>query len=377
MRVLEQARQVRRVRQADTYQDLLEKANTGQFRDEQTLREAAKGRLDQEDIERLASNFQNTPEQIERRLSFAPAIQTMINAYDPTDDPDGTKASHVRRYIHTLPTGHQQQYSEQLTQKIRDNKPEPPVAAKMIREQMKKEFEGGKFGAFKVDKDTGLPKDPAAYTAALESFSREATAFENWIKRNRNATDSDVIAEANRIRTESIQMDIADGKKPARSAGFVPPSPEQIQRDIDRRRQQRERQQATQPPDQSNAIQGTTTGRYVEGNIGPTSTGPHFDIKREDRGRWEREALDQYVHVDGNPLSSGRTVGGGVYGAPRSYGTHRGWDFAFGGGTSLTLTNGAVWLDSRPTRHGDKARFRTPDGQVYEILHGEFKQEDA
>jgi len=376
-RVLEQARQIRRVRQAETHQDGLEKVLTAQFRDEDEIQATYQGKLAQEDINSLKSAFQQTPDQIERRLSFAPAIQTMINAYDPTDDPDGTKASHVRRYIHALPSGHQQQYSEQLTQKIRDNKPEPPVAAKMIREQMKKEFEAGKFGAFKVDKDTGLPKDPAAYSAALESFSREATAFENWIKRNKDATDTEVIAEANRIRTESIMQDVADGKKPARSAGFVPPSPEAIQRDLDRRRQERERQRATQPPDQSNAAPGGIQGRYVEGNIGPTSTGPHFDIKRADRGRWDRDALDQYVRVDGNPLSSGRTVGGGVYGAPRSYGTHRGWDFAFGGGTVLTLTNGAVWLDSRPTRHGDKARFQTPDGHIYEILHGQFEQEDA
>ena len=120
------------------------------------------------------------------------------------------------------------------------------------------------------------------------------------------------------------------------------------------------------------AMQGSG-GFYTQGNIGPTSTGPHFDIKRSDGGFYERTALDRYVMVDGQPLSSGVTVPGGRYGAPRSYGPHAGRDYAFGNGARLTLTGGAEWKSNTPgTSNGDEAAFVTPDGQVYKILHGKF-----
>ena len=113
---------------------------------------------------------------------------------------------------------------------------------------------------------------------------------------------------------------------------------------------------------------------YRQGDIGPTSTGAHFDIKRQDRSYFDRTALDQYVSINGNtPLSAGVTLQGGRFGAPRSYGSHNGWDFAFSGQADLTLKNGAQWVGNTPnTGHGDKASFMTPDGKVYEILHGTF-----
>lgn len=119
----------------------------------------------------------------------------------------------------------------------------------------------------------------------------------------------------------------------------------------------------------------TAEGSYVQGNTGPTSTGPHFDIKRTDGSFFSRSALDQYVRVNGQPLSSGTTVSGGEFGALRSYGSHNGWDFAFTPGAELKLTNGAEWIGNTPgTPNGDKASFRTPDGKVYTILHGKFKK---
>lgn len=113
---------------------------------------------------------------------------------------------------------------------------------------------------------------------------------------------------------------------------------------------------------------------YRQGDIGHTSTGAHFDIKRQDRSYFDRTALDQYVSINGNtPLSAGVTLQGGRFGAPRSYGSHNGWDFAFSGQADLTLKNGAQWVGNTPnTGHGDKASFMTPDGKVYEILHGTF-----
>ena len=37
---------------------------------------------------------------------------------------------------------------------------------------------------------------------------------------------------------------------------------------------------------------------YTSGNIGPTSTGPHLDVKQVGGGRFEETALDDYVVVD-------------------------------------------------------------------------------
>jgi len=113
-------------------------------------------------------------------------------------------------------------------------------------------------------------------------------------------------------------------------------------------------------------------GKYMQGSIGPTSTGPHFDIKRKDGSFFGRTALDEYVKVNGKPLSSGVTVPGGEFGASRSYGSHKGWDYAFGGNAGLTMSGGAKFMDTQKTAHGDATAFMTPDGQVYQILHGTF-----
>ena len=41
---------------------------------------------------------------------------------------------------------------------------------------------------------------------------------------------------------------------------------------------------------------------YVTGNIGPTSTGQHLDVKRVDKGFFEYNALDEYVEVEDKDL---------------------------------------------------------------------------
>lgn len=114
-------------------------------------------------------------------------------------------------------------------------------------------------------------------------------------------------------------------------------------------------------------------GTYTQGNIGPTSTGPHFDIKRTDGKYFDRAALDKYVSVNGGALSAGTTVPGGEFGAPRSYGKHAGWDYAFGDGAELNLKDGAEFVSNSETQHGDATIFMTPDGTKYQILHGKFK----
>jgi lambda family phage tail tape measure protein len=116
-------------------------------------------------------------------------------------------------------------------------------------------------------------------------------------------------------------------------------------------------------------------GIYRQGSIGPTSTGPHFDVKRQDGGFFTRNALDQFVRVNGRPLSSGVTVPGGEFNAPRpGRARHGGYDYAFASGAGLSLTGGAEFVSSRRTAHGDETAFRTPDGSVYKLLHGKFEQ---
>ena len=117
------------------------------------------------------------------------------------------------------------------------------------------------------------------------------------------------------------------------------------------------------------------TGIYRQGSIGPTSTGPHFDVKRADGGFFTRGALDQFVQVNGRPLSSGVTVPGGEFNARRpGRARHGGYDYAFAPGAGLSLTGGAEFVSSRKTAHGDETAFRTPDGSVYKLLHGRFEQ---
>jgi len=121
---------------------------------------------------------------------------------------------------------------------------------------------------------------------------------------------------------------------------------------------------------------GVVGGRYVQGGIGPRGSnqyGPHFDIKRSDGGFYSRTALDRYVQVNGRPLSSGVTVPGGEFGAPRSYGGHAGRDYAFAPGAAMSLTGGAKWMGSQAGSYGDAAAFMTPDGQVYKVIHGKFE----
>ena len=122
----------------------------------------------------------------------------------------------------------------------------------------------------------------------------------------------------------------------------------------------------------ANSVEGG--GYYTQGNTGPTSTGPHFDIKRMDGKFFSRDALDKYVRVNNtDKLSSGTTVKGGEFGASRSYGQHRGWDYAFGQNARLSLTGGAEFVSNKAGgANGDATIFMTPDGTKYQILHGKF-----
>ena len=118
---------------------------------------------------------------------------------------------------------------------------------------------------------------------------------------------------------------------------------------------------------------------YIQGGQGPggpNTYGPHFDIKGINGQYFDRAALDDYVRVNGRPLSSGLTVPGGEFGASRDGGTrkHAGWDYAFGDNAALTLTGGAQWTGNQSTDYGDAAQFRLPDGRTFKILHGKLNR---
>ena len=114
---------------------------------------------------------------------------------------------------------------------------------------------------------------------------------------------------------------------------------------------------------------------YRVGNIGPTSTGAHLDVKQVGLDFVGRKTLAHYIGyqtADGfQPLSTGVTVTGGEFGAPRSYGEHRGWDYAMPKGTPVVRRNGAqIVAIEKDTGHGDRLTIGLPDGRQFEILHG-------
>ena len=111
---------------------------------------------------------------------------------------------------------------------------------------------------------------------------------------------------------------------------------------------------------------------YVTGNIGPTSTGPHLDVKQTDGKDFSSTALDRYVEVDDPeygrvPLSRvGVTADAANH---RRRGSH-GIDYGTHSGSRVYLKGGAKVVGSVKTAHGDKVTIQLPSGQKYTFLHG-------
>ena len=116
---------------------------------------------------------------------------------------------------------------------------------------------------------------------------------------------------------------------------------------------------------------------YTSGNIGPTSTGPHLDVKRVDGGRFEPNALDNYVVVDDaefGQVSLGKIREltnnvGDSFDEHVARGSH-GIDYGLNSGTEIYVTNGAKVVSSNPTEHGDYVIIELPTGEQYSFLHG-------
>jgi hypothetical protein len=112
---------------------------------------------------------------------------------------------------------------------------------------------------------------------------------------------------------------------------------------------------------------------YITGNIGPTSTGPHLDVKRKDGSFFEYADLDEYVVIDDPdlgrvPLSAVRETGDWQSHTRR--GSH-GRDYGTASGTKVYLKNGARVVDMVKTEHGDKLFIQLPTGEIFTFLHGE------
>lgn len=111
---------------------------------------------------------------------------------------------------------------------------------------------------------------------------------------------------------------------------------------------------------------------YITGNIGPTSTGPHLDVKRTDGGRFNPKALDNYVLVDDPTLGRvplSRIPITDTFDGHVARGSH-GIDYGTYSGSKVYLRGGAKVIASTPTEHGDKLTIELPNGQTYTFLHG-------
>jgi hypothetical protein len=116
----------------------------------------------------------------------------------------------------------------------------------------------------------------------------------------------------------------------------------------------------------------TPTLAYISGNIGPTSTGQHLDVKQEGGGEFATNALDQFVVVDDPELGRvplGQTPITGTFASHTARGSH-GIDYGLYSGTKVYVRNGARVVSKTTTVHGDKVVIQLPDGRRFSFLHG-------
>ena len=111
---------------------------------------------------------------------------------------------------------------------------------------------------------------------------------------------------------------------------------------------------------------------YITGNIGPTSTGQHLDVKRTDGSYFNYNDLDEYVFVDDPELGRvplGSVPETGDFESHTRRGSH-GRDYGTFSGTNLYVANGARVVSNRGSVHGDVTTIKLPDGRMFTFLHG-------
>jgi len=133
-------------------------------------------------------------------------------------------------------------------------------------------------------------------------------------------------------------------------------------------------------PARNNAYMRPTLA-YISGNIGPTSTGAHLDVKQQDNpntpdNEFAREfavnALDNFVVVEDRELGRvplSRTPITNTFAQHRARGSH-GIDYGLYSGTKVFVQNGARVISKTRTEHGDKVVIQLPDGRRFSFLHG-------
>ena len=121
----------------------------------------------------------------------------------------------------------------------------------------------------------------------------------------------------------------------------------------------------------------TPTLAYITGDIGPTSTGEHLDVKQVGGGRFAENALDNFVEIadpEFGRISLGalkqRLPGiGDSFDQHVARGSH-GIDYPTAKGSKLFIKNGARVVSRTATVHGDKVIIQLPDGRRFSFLHG-------
>jgi len=121
----------------------------------------------------------------------------------------------------------------------------------------------------------------------------------------------------------------------------------------------------------------TPTLAYITGDIGPTSTGEHLDVKQVGGARFAENALDNFVEIadpEFGRISLGalkqRLPGrGDSFDQHVARGSH-GIDYPTAKGSKLFIKNGARVVSKTATVHGDKVVIQLPDGRRFSFLHG-------
>lgn len=111
---------------------------------------------------------------------------------------------------------------------------------------------------------------------------------------------------------------------------------------------------------------------YTSGNIGPTSTGPHLDVKRVDGQEFAPNALDTFIEVEDPELGRvplSRVPITGDFAEHQARGSH-GIDYGLYSGTAIYAKNGAKVVNTQPSEHGDVVTIQLPNGLRYTFLHG-------
>ena len=120
---------------------------------------------------------------------------------------------------------------------------------------------------------------------------------------------------------------------------------------------------------------------YISGNIGPTSTGAHLDVKQQDNPNtptnefaknFQPNDLDNFVVVDDSELGRvplSRVPITNTFAQHQARGSH-GIDYGLYSGTKIYLQNGARIVSRDRTEHGDKLVIQLPDGRRFSFLHG-------